>query len=406
MKIKHLFGWLVVFACVLVSFASCNHSTEANNSRSVSENVSPLPSPTVDAKKAREEIAKGGRALWTYKINSDVSFDIASKCEMLVFVEVFNQYDNLTEIELSKRLGVRAINSASISRWKEETKNRIIDNFRSLSEGSLGEIISIDKNSSWETISKIPLQERIPGNLRQWYEFSKRFYDRYLNEQLRLAALFPRTTSEIIGLSENEISGHEFAQKHFLLTFDDGPSGENGNTDKLIKVLNNLQLKSAFFVLGRNLQNRLNASSEKSLRELYGQNLVFSHGKVHLSHQKYSQAQVKDSIDFTSQLIEKIFSGQNKTVYFRPPYGQRNQFLSDYLASQNSKVILWNIDSHDWMTDMDAEQAADREITLMLLWRKGILLFHDIHPKAQRAVPIIYNYFKDANIKWMNPKDL
>src|SRR4030095_11768296 len=130
-------------------------------------------------------------------------------------------------------------------------------------EGSLSEIISIDKNSSWETISKIPLQERIPGDLRQWYEFSKNFYDRYLNEQLRLAALFPKTTSEIIGLSENEISGHEFAQKHFLLTFDDGPSGQNGNTDKLIKVLNELQLKSAFFVLGRNLQNRLNASSDK-----------------------------------------------------------------------------------------------------------------------------------------------
>ena len=406
MKIKHLFGWLAIFAGVLVNLASCNHSTEANNFRATAENVGALPEPTVHTRKEAEEVGKGGRALWTHKINSEVGFDVASKCEMLVFVEVFNQYDNLSDVELAKRVGVRAVNFDSVSRWKQETKNRISDNFKSLSDASLGEVIPIDKNSSWESVSKIPLGERVPGDLRQWYEFSKRFYDRYLNEQLRLAALFPKTTSEIIGLSENEILGHEFAQKHFLLTFDDGPSGAGGNTDKLVKALNDLRLKCAFFVLGRNLQNRLNASSANALRELYGQNPVFSHGKEHLSHQKYSPAQNRESVDFTSQLIEKIFTGQNKTVYFRPPYGQRNQFLSDYLASRNSKVILWNIDSHDWMTDMDAEQAAEREITLMLLWRKGILLFHDIHPKAWTAVPIIYNYFKDAKISWMDPKDL
>jgi hypothetical protein len=39
----------------------------------------------------------------------------------------------------------------------------------------------------------------------------------------------------------------------------------------------------------------------------------------------------------------------------------------------------------------------------MLLWRKGILLFHDVHSKAQTAVPIIKEYFKKANINWVDP---
>ena len=61
------------------------------------------------------------------------------------------------------------------------------------------------------------------------------------------------------------------------------------------------------------------------------------------------------------------------------------------------------MDSQDWNKDITARQVADRQITLMLLWRKGILLFHDVHYKAQTAVPIIKEYFKKANINWVDP---
>ncbi len=350
------------------------------------------------------KIAKADRTLWPYTIDSNISFDTSSKCEMLVFVEIFNQYDHLTEAELSKKIEVGKINLISLKRWKEETKNRIIDNFKSLSDESLKEIIPINKNSSWEKISTISVGKQIPDKLKKWYESSKIFYDYYLSEQVRLASLYPRITSEILQFSKNEMQGHDFSQKHFLLTFDDGPTEANGNTDKLIKVLNDYKLTSMFFVLGNNLNTRLKTSSSKSLIDLYGQNLVFSHGKEHKSHQKYPEW--KESIDFTSQLINKVFKTQNNIVHFRPPYGQRNQVILDYLDSKNSKIILWNIDSQDWNTNINAQEIADREITLMLLWRKGILLFHDIHSKAQTAVPIIYSYFKNANIIWVNPKNL
>jgi len=42
----------------------------------------------------------------------------------------------------------------------------------------------------------------------------------------------------------------------------------------------------------------------------------------------------------------------------------------------------------------------------MLLWRKGILLFHDIHSKAQKVTPIIHSYFKDTDITWMSAHEL
>ena len=275
----------------------------------------------------------------------------------------------------------------------------------SLSEASLKEFISVSKNSSWETLSTIPLQKQMPDNLKKWYESAQHFYDYYLCEQLRLAALYPRITSEILQLSKNEIQGHDFPQKQFLLTFDDGPTAAKGNTDKLVNVLNDYHLTGMFFVLGDNLNSRLKATSSHSLRDLYGKNWVVSHGKEHQSHQKY--VEWKASIDYTNELIHDVFPTQTKDmVYFRPPYGQRNQVLLDHVVSHQSKIILWNMDSQDWSAHITAQEVADREITLMLLWRKGILLFHDIHSKAQTAVPIIYNYFKGADITWMSPKKI
>lgn len=341
---------------------------------------------------------------WPLKMNSATSFDIASKCEMLVFIEVFNEYSSLTEAVLIQKIKVKKTNIKSISQWQEETKIRLIANFGKLSKESLEALVLVAKGSSWETLSVINLQKSMPANFLNWYNQTKVFYTDYVREQLRLAALFPRVTSEIIQFSDNEIQGHNLADKNFLLTFDDGPTRVNGNTDKLIKVLDTHNLNAMFFVLGDNLQNRLTTSSVESLKNLYKQNSVLSHGKVHKSHQRYDLW--KESIDYTNNLIHKIFTGdKNELLYFRPPYGQRNKALVDYFNSKNSKIILWNIDSRDWSSKLSVDQIAERQIKLMLLWRNGILLFHDIHTKAQKVVPIIHNYLKKTNITWINPND-
>lgn len=340
---------------------------------------------------------------WPLKMNSNESFDIASKCEMLVFIEVFNLYDSFSETILGQKIKVKNTNFKSVNQWKKETQARILSNFNQLSDESLKEIVFLKKNSNWETLSLIDLEKNLPDNFSTWYRSTKIFYTNYLKEQFRLAALFPRITSEILQFSENEIQGHNFLDKNFLLTFDDGPTLVNGNTDKLILVLDNLRLTGMFFVLGDNLAKRLETSTIESIKELYGKNSVLSHGKVHKSHQKYTDW--KESIDYTNNLIHKIFPTKNELVYFRPPYGQRNKTIADYFTTKKSKIIFWNIDSRDWSSKLGVKQVVNRQIKLMLLWRKGILLFHDIHSKAQKVTPIIYTYFKETGITWMKPNE-
>ena len=339
-------------------------------------------------------------------MNSNKSFDIASKCEMLVFIEVFNEYNSLPETILIEKIKAKKASFKSVNRWKRETKTRILANFNKLSRESLKEVISLSDNNSWEKLSLIDVEREIPANFLNWYKTTKQFYVSYIKEQLRLAALYPRVTSEILQFSKNEIQGHNFSDKNFLLTFDDGPTKVNGNTDKLIKVLEDHKLTGVFFVLGNNLEKRLQTSSTKEIKDLYMGNAVFSHGKTHKSHQRYTLW--KESIDFTNTLIHKIFPTKNKNelLYFRPPYGQRNKELVNYFKSKNSKIIFWNIDSRDWSSKLNVKQVAERQIKLMLLWRNGILLFHDIHTKAQKTVPIIHSYFKSTNIVWMKPNEI
>lgn len=221
---------------------------------------------------------------------------------------------------------------------------------------------------------------------------------------MRLAALFPSTTSEILNLDRDEINGNKFEDKQFLLTFDDGPTIVSGNTDKLISTLRRNNMNGIFFVLGDMFDARRKVTSDDKLRTLYGKNVLGSHGKVHKSHQKYPEW--KSSIVFTAKAIDSVIPKRNKTMYFRPPYGQRTQEVINFLEENNSKVMLWNIDSQDWNAKISSNEVADRIITLMLVWRKGILLFHDIHPKANEALPMILKKLNNAGVVWVDPNSL
>lgn len=354
-----------------------------------------------------KKIAKINRSLWPYQINSVYEFDFASRMEMLVLTGVLDDQDKCTNIDsLKKYLGLEKITIESVNKWKEQTKEILQANFRNLSPGGKHDFVVITTPVSWTGLvtSSRQMEKDVPDNLKAWYNEARGFYNSYVYEQMRLAALFPRTTSEILNLDTDEINGNKFADKQFLLTFDDGPTPVNGNTDKLISTLKQNNVTGIFFVLGDMFYARRKTTSDDKLKTLYGRNIVGSHGKVHKSHQKYPEW--KSSVSFTANIIDSVIPERNKTMYFRPPYGQRTQEVINFLEQNNSKVMLWNIDSQDWNAKISSNEVADRIITLMLVWRKGILLFHDIHPKANEALPIIWKQLNKAGITWVDPNSL
>lgn len=346
------------------------------------------------------KVAKADRSLWADEIGSREGFDKASGYEILSFIKTFDEIEKslLSKEDVQKFVGRENISIESFEKYKKNIKVVMAKKYNdsrmkgyNISVQTMYDAKIAPPRFVWEelVIKANADFEKLPEELLAWRENSKDFYQNYIYEQIRLACLFPNITSEIDVLEKSEITGIELADLHFILTFDDGPSPKNGNTDKLIKMLEEHNKKAIFFVLGDNFVKR------DDVKNLYNGFVVGSHGKEHKPHVKPDF--FKESLTFTKNEIDKKI-GNQKNCYFRPPYGQRSVETVKYLKEKNCQVMLWNIDSQDWSNKMSAVQVKDRIVTLMLLWRSGIVLFHDIHPKAGELLPEIFTEFENVGI--------
>lgn len=129
----------------------------------------------------------------------------------------------------------------------------------------------------------------------------------------------------------------------------------------------------------------------------YLQQCLGSHGYEHKSHQKWDTW--KTSLDDTCALLTTY---QNGPFWLRPPYGQRSEELVNDIADHHEKIMLWNIDSQDWNQTLTDQQVQNRVLTLMLLWRQGIILYHDIHGRALQNLAALNSFVKDSGQQWLD----
>ena len=215
-----------------------------------------------------------------------------------------------------------------------------------------------------------------------------------MRELLRLAMLSGRTSSEISAVSEDEELGESFADRSFLLTFDDGPTGAAGETDSVVKLMREYHQHAAFFTVGAAVHAR------RSIEGLYREQCLASHGMTH------------ESV-VTSPVAAGALAAWNRELssvapvrWFRPPYGQRTAAQVAALRRTGIRVMLWNIDSQDWQAPRDSTLVAGRVLTLMLLWRHGVVLFHDVHPAAREALPRVFGALQGDGVRWLDCRTL
>jgi peptidoglycan/xylan/chitin deacetylase (PgdA/CDA1 family) len=68
--------------------------------------------------------------------------------------------------------------------------------------------------------------------------------------------------------------------------------------------------------------------------------------------------------------------------------------------------FFWRVDSLDWQ-DHNPESIRDRVVTQMNAVKKGIILFHDIHPQSAAAAKLMTDYFlKNPSVKAVPVSDL
>ncbi|MDD1608836.1 MAG: polysaccharide deacetylase family protein [Methylococcaceae bacterium] len=346
-------------------------------------------------------VAKADRQLWQEPINSIDGFDKASRATLLVYIVTLNDMQKLSDTDMKAVFKIKTVNRASVTKWFNKELALTILNYQNALKSCtetdwtcIGTINSttdmINKTASW--------QAKIPATLSAWHDNIDHFSRAYVAEQLRLAALFPKVSSEIDFFNDNEWNGDNFADRQFLLTFDDGPTKPYGDTDDTLALLAANQKSAVFFVLGENLQNRLHKTDTKTLAALYKNQCVAIHGWEHQSHAKWASWQ--ESIKRTQTLITTTLA-DNFSHFFRPPYGQRKADSGGFFQQQGLQVTLWNLDSQDWNNQVNSDDILNRMLTLMLIKRHGVLLFHDVHPKAKAALPVLFNELGNA-VEWQD----
>jgi peptidoglycan/xylan/chitin deacetylase (PgdA/CDA1 family) len=377
-----------------VTNAANESATEQVNIRT--PETLPVPTPPHKAAKKNSGVAVGDRRLWTEKINTPDGFDRASRAAILFYA---------LELDTQKRAENKTANRPSVVKWLAKELNLAQQNYRFAAKTCRANdwtCIEAAGNSD-DFIARARVLQS-PAALEAWRENIVEFAGIYVAEQIHLAALFPTTSSEIDLFNDREWNGDETRDRKFYLTFDDGPTAAGGNTDKVLQMLAAEKKSAVFFVMGRNFANRQKTNGAAPLARLYRAQCVAAHGWEHVSHEKRSRYAVgnrwQSSVADTIALLKSSFEGTSVFLpLFRPPYGQRKSDSGAFFQKEGLQVALWNLDSQDWNDQIEAEDVVNRMAILMLIKRRGVLLFHDIHPKAEKAVPVIVNEFGDA-IEW------
>ena len=164
--------------------------------------------------------------------------------------------------------------------------------------------------------------------------------------------------------------------KVIALTFDDGPSPE---TLKILEVLQKHNAVATFFFLGRNLREY----PEIAKKVVQAGNAIGNHTWHHYYHD-VTEKTASNEIDYTGIHIHR--STGAKSLLFRPPGGRLNNGFADYAKKKNYVVVLWSIDTKDFL---QPSAAAITRSVLSQATSGAIVLLHDGGGDRQQTVEAV-----------------
>jgi peptidoglycan/xylan/chitin deacetylase (PgdA/CDA1 family) len=336
-------------------------------------------------------IAVAHPALWPAPLDSTPGFDRASRAELLVYAAALDDAARMSTEELRAALATKTFSADSVAHWLERERNRVALNYeRALHGCTLKDWSCVAQPESFAALIAAgrSLAAKAPAAFAPWHQDLEKFAKAFALEQLRLAAAFPDGGNEADLFSDIEWTGESLPDRTFALTFDDGPTAKGGTTDQTLALLERLNKSGAFFLVGVRLEKRIAETGSAAVASLYGKQCVASHGWEHYSHATWDDWQ--GSVTRTKALLSATFAPTSVLPLFRPPNGQRRPDSGTFFESQSLHVALWNIDTYDWNSAMDGEAVAGRVVTLILLRRHGVLLFHDKFGNALSALPTVF----------------
>ncbi|WP_341676302.1 polysaccharide deacetylase family protein [Niveibacterium sp. SC-1] len=241
--------------------------------------------------------------------------------------------------------------------------------------------------SRFESRAIVPKRER-------WEDYIAKLNKRYTREQVMKDAgvIVPYPRAKDPGTDANEIFGQELPPKTVMLTFDDGPHPQY--SDEIAAILKQYGVPAVFFEVGRNL-GTLDAEGKAHpavrgaavSQRLKEQGFVIgNHSMTHAQLSKASGEALKQEVQGADSLLLAV--NPERSPLFRFPYGARNAEGLALLRQSKLQSMMWNIDSLDWADPLPSS-IADRVLRTVDKEKRGIILFHDIHERSVKALPLV-----------------
>jgi len=171
---------------------------------------------------------------------------------------------------------------------------------------------------------------------------------------------------QAVFVRKGTIYRENISEKLVAITFDDGPSPEW--TPKILDELKRANVKATFFMLGEHVEKYPDIAKRVADEgHEIGNHTYDHHGLVY-----YTPQELQKEIKHAEQVIQKA-TGKT-TQYFRPPKAWLTNPEKEQLRQMGYKVILWSLNSKDWVTFDDKYMIR----YIMRNVRPGdIILFHD-----------------------------
>jgi len=129
-------------------------------------------------------------------------------------------------------------------------------------------------------------------------------------------------------------------QPYMSLSFD--CAYDDSNTDALLSLLDQMNIKATFFMTGSFLSNFPESAKKiaDAGHEIGCHSMTHPHMRTISMNAKYYQVRQN------AQLVRDVL-GVNPRL-FRPPFGEFDPEVSAPARAEGMEVCMWSIDSHDW----------------------------------------------------------
>ncbi|NTE87113.1 polysaccharide deacetylase family protein [Agrobacterium rubi] len=184
------------------------------------------------------------------------------------------------------------------------------------------------------------------------------------------------------------------------LTFDDGPSARF--TKDVLTILNDRDVKATFFLIGQETAENL----PQARLIVDAGHEIGNHSYSHSNMAWMGPGSVKDEIERTDAAIRA--AGYQDEILFRPPYGKKLVTLPWYLAQNNRKTIMWDVEPEsypefagnaDAMTRYVIDNAKNGSIIILHVMYRG----RDV---SRQALPQIIDGLRQRGFGFVTVSDL